>query len=174
MEYKTMKQCIKEKYDTLSMQEKKVAKYIIDNYQQSILLSSAELAQQSGVSNTAVIRFAKALGFHGFLEYRREIRKEYVPAQRVYASLPLMDRDNDYVHSYFHNLDLDIQNFFQLFPAETLTEMAETIIHARRVYLMGCGCGPFFEKLSQCHGNLLHCRHRRRAGFAGKNVLIVS
>ena len=68
MEYKTMKQCIKEKYDTLSMQEKKVAKYIIDNYQQSILLSSAELAQQSGVSNTAVIRFAKALGFHGFLE----------------------------------------------------------------------------------------------------------
>ena len=45
-----MKQCIKEKYDTLSMQEKKVAKYIIDNYQQSILLSSAELAQQSGVS----------------------------------------------------------------------------------------------------------------------------
>ena len=29
MEYKTMKQCIKEKYDTLSMQEKKVAKYII-------------------------------------------------------------------------------------------------------------------------------------------------
>ena len=30
MEYKTMKQCIKEKYDTLSMQEKKVAKYIID------------------------------------------------------------------------------------------------------------------------------------------------
>ena len=116
MEYKTMKQCIKEKYDTLSMQEKKVAKYIIDNYQQSILLSSAELAQQSGVSNTAVIRFAKALGFHGFLEYRREIRKEYVPAQRVYASLPLMDRDNDYVHSYFHNLDLDIQNFFQLWP----------------------------------------------------------
>ena len=107
-----MKQCIKEKYDTLSMQEKKVAKYIIDNYQQSILLSSAELAQQSGVSNTAVIRFAKALGFHGFLEYRREIRKEYVPAQLVYASLPLMDRDNDYVHSYFHNLDLDIQNFF--------------------------------------------------------------
>lgn len=105
MEYKTMKQCIKEKYDTLSMQEKKVAKYIIDNYQQSILLSSAELAQQSGVSNTAVIRFAKALGFHGFLEYRREIRKEYVPAQLVYASLPLMDRDNDYVHSYFHNLD---------------------------------------------------------------------
>ena len=59
MEYKTMKQCIKEKYDTLSMQEKKVAKYIIDNYQQSILLSSAELAQQSGVSNTAVIRFAR-------------------------------------------------------------------------------------------------------------------
>ena len=66
MEHETMKQRIKENYDTLSSQEKKVAKFIIDNYQQSILLSSSELAQQSGVSNTAVIRFAKALGFHGF------------------------------------------------------------------------------------------------------------
>lgn len=58
MEHETMKQRIKENYDTLSSQEKKVAKFIIDNYQQSILLSSSELAQQSGVSNTAVIRFA--------------------------------------------------------------------------------------------------------------------
>ena len=53
MEHETMKQRIKENYDTLSSQEKKVAKFIIDNYQQSILLSSSELAQQSGVSNTA-------------------------------------------------------------------------------------------------------------------------
>ena len=139
MEHETMKQRIKENYDTLSSQEKKVAKFIIDNYQQSILLSSSELAQQSGVSNTAVIRFAKALGFHGFLEYKREIRKEYVPVQRVYASLPLMDRDNDYVHSYFHNLNLDIQAFFQHLPLDIFTKMAETIIHSRRVYLMGCG-----------------------------------
>ena len=139
MEHETMKQRIKEKYDSLSSQEKKVAKYIIDNYQQSILLSSSGLAQLSGVSNTAVIRFAKALGFHGFLEYKREIRKEYVPVQRVYASLPLMDRDNDYVHSYFHNLNLDIQAFFQHLPLDIFTKMAETIIHSRRVYLMGCG-----------------------------------
>ena len=63
MEYKTMKQCIKEKYDTLSMQEKKVAKYIIDNYQQSILLSSAELAQQSGVSNTVLQKLSASMDF---------------------------------------------------------------------------------------------------------------
>ena len=31
MEHETMKQRIKEKYDTLSSQEKKVAKFIIDN-----------------------------------------------------------------------------------------------------------------------------------------------
>ena len=90
MEYKTIEAMHQENTNTPLHAGKKVAKYIIDNYQQSILLSSAELAQQSGVSNTAVIRFAKALGFHGFLEYRREIRKEYWSLLSWYhASLPL-------------------------------------------------------------------------------------
>lgn len=63
----TMKQRIKDKYDKLSNKEKIVAKYIIDNYQQSMLLSSTELAKISGVSDTAVVRFAKSLGFKVFL-----------------------------------------------------------------------------------------------------------
>ena len=41
MDELTMKQRIKERYDQLSEKEKKVAKYIIDHYQQSMLLSSA-------------------------------------------------------------------------------------------------------------------------------------
>ena len=139
MGYTTMKQRIKEKYEDLSVQEKKVAKYIIDNYQQSILLSSSELAQQAGVSNTAVIRFAKDLGFHGFLEYRKEIRKEYTPNQRVYASIPLMDREDDYLHTYFRNLDSDLQHFFSHLPLETLSEMANKIINCNRLYIVGCG-----------------------------------
>lgn len=139
MGYTTMKQRIKEKYEDLSVQEKKVAKYIIDNYQQSILLSSSELAQQAGVSNTAVIRFAKDLGFHGFLEYRKEIRKEYTPNQRVYASIPLMDRESDYLHTYFRSLDSDLQHFFSHLPLEPLSEMANKIINCSRLYIVGCG-----------------------------------
>lgn len=139
MEYTTMKQQIKEKYDDLPTQEKKVAKYIIDNYQQSILLSSSELAQQAGVSNTAVIRFAKDLGFHGFLEYKKAIRAEYTPNQRVYASIPLMEREDDYLHTYFKNLNLDLQHFFAHLPLETLSKMADQIIRCNRLYIVGCG-----------------------------------
>ena len=86
MGYTTMKQRIKEKYEDLSVQEKKVAKYIIDNYHNPFC-SPLRLAQQAGVSNTAVIRFAKDLGFHGFLEYRKEIRKEYTPINAIRISI---------------------------------------------------------------------------------------
>ena len=58
----TMKQRIEEKYNSFSEKEKLVAKYVIDHYSESMLLSSTELAQMSKVSHTAVIRFAKDMG----------------------------------------------------------------------------------------------------------------
>ena len=90
-----MKHKIKKIYENLPASEKKVAKYIIDHYHQSMLLSSQELAALAGVSDTAVIRFAKSLGFKGFLDYKKAIRQEHTASQKVYTSLKLMDNPGD-------------------------------------------------------------------------------
>lgn len=141
MDELTMKQKIRGKYDSLSEIEKKVAKYILDNYHQSMLLSSTELAQQAGVSNTAVVRFAKDMGYSGFLEYRRELKKEYVPTQKVYASLSLMEKgaEGDYLHNYFKMLLGDMTQFVNLLDTNLLSSMADALIRSRIVYLVGFG-----------------------------------
>lgn len=137
----TMKQKIKDKYDELSFKEKKVAKYIIDHYQQSLLLSSSELAALAGVSDTAVIRFAKSLGFKGFLEYKNNIKQEYIPTQKVYSSLALIERDKEgkILNGYLNSLLLDMSNFIRDFDDKMLSEMAEVIATAKTAYLVGFG-----------------------------------
>lgn len=136
-----MKQRIKEKYDELSAKEKKVAKYIIDNYQQSMLLSSSELARFAGVSDTAVVRFAKALGYKGFLDYKKNIKKEYIPTQKVYSSLSLIDHNHDgkILGMYLNSLHNDISTFLNNIDINRLTEMSREIINADIVYLIGFG-----------------------------------
>ncbi len=141
MDEPTMKQRIRKKYDNLSEIEKKVAKYILDNYHQSMLLSSTELAQLAGVSNTAVVRFAKDMGYSGFLEYRKELKKEYVPTQKVYASLSLMEKgaEGDYLHNYFKMLLGDMTQFVNLLDTDQLSKIADALMHSRMTYLVGFG-----------------------------------
>ncbi|MGL5440038.1 MAG: MurR/RpiR family transcriptional regulator [Filifactoraceae bacterium] len=136
-----MKQRIKDKYSELSDREKQVAKYVVDHYQQSMLLSSNELARVSKVSDTAVIRFAKALGFKGFLEYKNCIKKEYISTQKVYSSLSLLDKDSDgkLLNIYMKNLMMDVQNFINDIDDAQLSKIVEAIEAARKVYLVGFG-----------------------------------
>ncbi len=157
MDELTMKQRIKERYDQLSEKEKKVAKYIIDHYQQSMLLSSAELAQQSGVSNTAVVRFAKDMGYSGFIEYKKAWRKEYIPVQKVYASLPLMERgkEGDYLHNYFRSLLRDITGFIDSIDVTILTRMADQIMKSKRLYLVGFGSDEVVVSFLKNYLNLM-------------------
>lgn len=137
----TMKQIIKDKYDQLSNKEKIVAKYIIDNYQQSMLLSSTELAKIAGVSDTAVVRFAKSLGFNGFFEYKNCIKKEYISTQKVYSSLSLLDKDSEgkILNGYFKSLMSDMNNFINKIDDEILTKISKIIMNSKKLYIIGFG-----------------------------------
>lgn len=137
----TVRQLIKEKFDCLSAKEQLVAKYVLDHYQQSMMLSSTELSEFAHVSDTTVVRFAKALGFSGFLEYRNTIKKEYVPTQKVFTSLVSM---NDYSRSsssvlnwYFDHLQKDISSFTENLSIDTLDSMVSAIASCETVYLLG-------------------------------------
>lgn len=67
----SIEKLIVDKFDSLTKGEKKVASYIQNNQMQAALLSSTELADVCGVSDTTVIRFAKDLGFQGYAEFKK-------------------------------------------------------------------------------------------------------
>lgn len=137
----TIKEIIKSTYEQLSLSEKKVAGYILNHYQDSVLMSSSEIAVASGSSHTAVIRFTKALGFHGFLEYKKTLREEFSSSQKVYTYLKKMDNPDGHGLStkYLQSYQQRVDRFVDELDDEVLAQISQSILDAKHVYLLGIG-----------------------------------
>lgn len=63
---------IRKEQDNFPCAQKKVAAYVVENYQQVAFLSISALAQRVGVSENTVIKFCNQLGFSKFTEFKKE------------------------------------------------------------------------------------------------------
>lgn len=86
-------------FETLTPLLKKVAEHILHN---PLLFSqepAAKVAQEIGVSETTVIRFCTAIGFTGYSELQRNIRKH------LYATAPFKHSDSESLEEPMSFLD---------------------------------------------------------------------
>ncbi|WP_067173373.1 MurR/RpiR family transcriptional regulator [Microtetraspora niveoalba] len=58
----------------LSPSQRRIARYLLDHAQEAVFFTSADIAERVGVSQPSVTRFAAALGFRGFPEFRDALR----------------------------------------------------------------------------------------------------
>ena len=130
-----------EKYGDFSNNEKKIAKYIVDNYSHILTLSSSDLAKITGVSNATVVRFAKAMGYKGFLSFRNDLKDESLSMRSPYAALKHtpVHFDDQMLHKYFELLNNDITQFANTIDLSIIDEIADNVLSARTVYLYGIG-----------------------------------
>ena len=64
---------IEEKYRDLSKGQKRVAEYVLDNYDKAVFLTAARLGEVVGVSESTVVRFATQLGYKGYPEFQKAL-----------------------------------------------------------------------------------------------------
>ena len=130
-----------EKYGDFSNNEKKIAKYIVDNYSHILTLSSTDLAKITGVSNASVVRFAKAMGYKGFLAFRNDLKDESMVMRSPYAALKNtpVNLDDQMLHKYFELLNNDIMQFADTIDLSVIEKIADNVLNARTVYLYGIG-----------------------------------
>ena len=68
-------QTIRNGMDTFSKGQKRIANYILENYDKAAFMTASKLGKLSGVSESTVVRFASALGYDGYtLICRRSCR----------------------------------------------------------------------------------------------------
>lgn len=72
---KAFKQGITERFDRLTKSEKKIAAYLMQNYEEAAFLPAAELAERMGVSEATVVRFASSLDLSGYPELRKQLQE---------------------------------------------------------------------------------------------------
>ncbi len=63
---------------TLTKTQKIIAEYILENASDACFMTSTEdRPETAGVSESSVIRFSRTIGFSGFIDFQKALRKDY-------------------------------------------------------------------------------------------------
>ena len=89
---------IEKQYDKLSKSHKKIADYILNNYDKAAFYTAAKLGKVTNISESTVVRFATCLGFQGYPEFQEAFKKAVIAKltsmQRMeVASFQMKDED---------------------------------------------------------------------------------
>lgn len=139
----------------------KIARYLLSHYEKVAFLSSAQLAEQVGVSQPTVIRFSQALGFAKFQNFSQSfqelIKAELTSADRFNLSL----EDDKAAATDAQDIILrelkTLTHFNQSFPQESFDRAVRQIVEAAGVHIIGTRgsaalaqyCGYFMAKVKR-------------------------
>ena len=111
------------------------------------LLSSTELAEKVGVSDTTVIRFSKSLGFNGYAEFKKSLRSN-VYESTMYDTLQDMNvnRNDQSIANYMLSTVEDLQEFARTIDYQMIRSIAQILLDSREIYIGGLGSDAVVAK----------------------------
>ncbi|GAA4654229.1 MurR/RpiR family transcriptional regulator [Anaerocolumna aminovalerica] len=159
-------------YSQLSNSEKLVADYILKNRENIFRYPLAKLAEQSGTSQGAWVRFCKSIGFDGMKDLKKSLFVEMNDTiTESGTSAPLLQFTDIKEHSTFSSMAENvcyssiqaIEATLKLFDEEMLKKTVNKIIHARTIRLFGVGASglvasDLFHKLLRIGYNVTFCQ----------------
>lgn len=131
---------------SLTKTQQIIAKYILDNFADACFMTSTEIALKLGVSESSVIRFSRSLGFNGFMDFQKSLRRDYqdkvlsisstvtVPAQRV-AKRAKLDTNSDYINRHLKNVVQNLESVFAYNTPAVFDRAANLIVKSKRKYV---------------------------------------
>lgn len=142
-----------QKYDkTFSKGQKRLAAYVLKNYDKAVFLTASKLGKEVGVSESTTVRFATQLGYKGFPEFHRALEElvwnKLNSIQRMkvtYGHVP----EAEILDTVFQS-DIEIIKLTMEHIDHAAFEMAvETLLSARTIYIIGIrSCAPLASFLS--------------------------
>lgn len=139
----------------LTKTQKLISDYILDHASEACFMTSMELSGELDISEASVVRFSKALGYSGYVEFQKELRKDFqekvqevsdnitVPSEKLLRSL---------------NSDLS-QDFIALGYQEVLKNIHDTVV------------GNSLDKINSAADIIVNSRHKYIAATRGNAAL---
>jgi len=124
--------------------EQRVARFFMENREETLIGSASSLARKVGTSDATVIRTVKALGFSGMEEMRRsladDLRGNQSPSNRLARTLS--DVGDDLISALDLTLDIH-QNALERLRRDLTAEEFKSAVHyivaSKRTYIFGIG-----------------------------------
>ncbi|MGL6291850.1 MurR/RpiR family transcriptional regulator [Eubacterium aggregans] len=135
---------LKRQYDSFSKSHKKIALYIMRNFEKVPDMSAMQVARAVHVSEATVVRFAIFLGYEGYLEFRKflkdEMNSKLTTVERIDLTmgddgkaLLMKDRAKHMLKSDIESVKDTLANFDE----ETFEHCVGLIAEARKVIIIG-------------------------------------
>ena len=126
--------------DGFSKGQKRIAAYILENYDKAAFMTASRLGKLAGVSESTVVRFASELGYDGYPSMQRAlqdmIRSRLTSTQRIQAAGDLFS-GQDVLPAVIQS---DIDKLRQMISHPNQSEfdrVVDKIVAGRHIYILG-------------------------------------
>lgn len=131
---------IKNMYSSMSKGHRKIADYILENYDKAGFMTALKLGETAGVSESTAVRFAYELGFEGYPEFQKELsetaKRKLTFIQRINLAEDRI-KDGDILQRVT-NLDIaSIRSTMDSISKNEFYSIVDTITSAKKVYIIG-------------------------------------
>ncbi len=115
--------------------QKKVAEYIADNLEKVSFQTIAQIAKESGVSETTVIRFSYAMGYPSFSDMQTDIQNEQIGA--VNSERNHEEQETDPYHVIIRQDIETLEGLLNRLDPAQVDAAAKLLAECRTVYSVG-------------------------------------
>lgn len=134
---------LKTVYQDLTQSEKLVADYIIDHIDEIKTITSHQLAVNTNIGQSTIIRFSQKLGYNSFRELLADLSA--VPRSDLYREEiqidELMSDTNRKVIAQYQDI---VEVTFQNNPVETIQQACSMLAEAKKIIIFGIGSSNLF------------------------------
>ncbi len=142
-----LRAAILERYEDLSKRLQQIARYVLDEPNAVALETLAVIGERAGVQPSAIVRFAKAIGFESASQMQKVIRDGLIAGSSVLGyservrqfseSTSMGGRPADVLAEFVEGNVLALNNLRELVKAEDLNAAVSLIDEADTVYVVG-------------------------------------
>jgi DNA-binding MurR/RpiR family transcriptional regulator len=136
-------QLIKERFDSLTKSEKRIARYLQKHLDEAAFMAVSELAEHVDLSEATIVRFAQSLNFSGYPEMRSALqasfRSRVTHAARLRGRLENLHHNND-IFEQLTVSEIDyLTQALQTVDRQALQHAVELLRTQNRIFVFGLG-----------------------------------
>ena len=157
---------ISAKLDRMAPADRQIGRYILDNPDQMLRLSTAALAVETGRSQSTVVKFSQKLGYASYQELKLAVSQAQsqewqAPPGVIHGSIELGDSYLTILNKLIGSKILSMQRTASANAEGDIAKVVDLLDKARRIHLAGVGASSlvardFSYKLMKLGRNVLH------------------
>ncbi len=126
--------------------QKRIARYILENYDKAAFMTASKLGHLVGVSESTVVRFASELGYDGYPSMQRAlqemIRSRLTSTQRIQAAGEMYEQP-DVLGAVLHSDMEKLREVVSVADRKDFDDVVGRIQNARHIYILGARSSTF-------------------------------